>query len=137
MENLELRSSLASACLGWVGAVAAVIAKYASSAKARKAAEQTMDICNALLPYIEQAESFVNYSGAEKKEYVMTKANRYAIENGMAFDETAVSDKVEELIALSKEVNAKDTSKTDEVAAVSGSAEAAAARDVLTIPAKK
>ena len=75
--------------------------------------------------------------GEEKKEYVMTKANRYAIENGIAFDETAVSDKVEELIALSKEVNAKDTTKTDEVAAVSGSAEAAAGRDVITIPAKK
>ena len=47
------------------------------------------------------------------------------------------ADKVEELIALSKEVNAKDTTKTDEVAAVSGSAEAAAGRDVITIPAKK
>ena len=137
MENLELVISLASACLGLVVAVAAVIAKYASSAKARKAAEQTREICNALLPYIEQAESFVNYSGAEKKEYVMTKANRYAIENGMKFDETAVSDKVEELIALSKEVNAKDTSKAEEVIAVSGSAGVAAVRDVLTIPTKK
>lgn len=119
MENLELVISLASACLGLVVAVAAVIAKYASSAKARKAAEQTMDICNALLPYIEQAESFVNYSGEEKKEYVMTKANRYAIEHGMKFNESAVSDKVEEYIALSKEVNAKDTAKTERISEAS------------------
>ena len=113
MENLELIISLASACLGLVVAVAAVIAKYASSAKARKAAEQTMDICNALLPYIEQAESYVHYSGEEKKEYVMTKANRYAIENDIAFDEDAVSEKVEELITLSKEVNAKAGTSTE------------------------
>ena len=65
MENLELVISLAGACLGLVVAVAAVIAKYASSAKARRAAEQTIDICNALLPYMEQAESFANYSGEE------------------------------------------------------------------------
>ena len=130
MENPELIISLASACLGLVVAVAAVIAKYASSAEARKAAEQTMDICNALLPYIEQAESFANYSGAEKKEYVMTKANRYAIENGMAFDETAVSDKVEELIALSKEVNAKETTDKHEVVATTE-------HKFLTIPLKK
>lgn len=106
MENLELILSLAGICVGLIVTVATLIFKYAKSAKARKAAEQTIEICNAILPYIEQAESYVHYSGEEKKEYVMTKANRYAIENDIAFDEDALSEKVEELITLSKEVNA-------------------------------
>lgn len=130
MENLELIISLASACLGLVVAVAAIIAKYARSAKARKAAEQTVEICNALMPYIKQAESYVNYSGEEKKEYVMTKANRYAIENGIKFDEDAVSNQVEELIALSKEVNADKS--TDTALSVDASASG-----IITIPTKK
>ena len=38
----------------------------------------------------------------------MTKANRYAIEHKIPYDEQAVSDKVEDLVALSKEVNKRD-----------------------------
>ena len=118
MENLELILSLAGACVGLIVTVATLIFKYAGSAKARKAAEQTMEICNAILPYIEQAESYVHYSGEEKKEYVMTKANWYAIENNIAFDEDVVSEKVEELITLSKEVNAaKSEASVSEVPA--------------------
>ena len=113
MENLELIISLAGTCVGLIRAIATVIVKYAGNAKARKAAEQTIEICNAILPYIEQAESYVHYSGEEKKEYVMTKANRYAIENNIAFDEDAVSEKVEELITLSKEVNVRTGMSAD------------------------
>ena len=63
-----------------------------------------------LLPasLIIDAEAFVNYSGAEKKEYVLTKANRFAIENKIPFNETELSDKIEELIILSKEVNKRE-----------------------------
>ena len=114
MENLELIMSLAGVCIGLIVTVATLVAKYAKSAKARQAAEQTIEICNAIVPYIEQAEGFLHYSGEEKKEYVMTKANRYAIENNIAFDAEEVSEKVEELIALSKEVNVKDSSVSEE-----------------------
>lgn len=137
MENLELFISLATACIGLVVAIAAVIAKYARSAKARKAAEQTIEICNALLPYIEKAESFVNYSGEEKKEYVMTKAGRYAIENGIPFDEAEVSERVEELIALTNNVNVAkgDSACSDSV--ISGAAETAEGKGIITISNKK
>lgn len=137
MENLELFISLATTCIGLVVAVAAVIAKYARSAKARKAAEQTIEICNALLPYIEKAESYVNYSGEEKKEYVMTKANRYAIENGISFDETEVSERVEELIALTKEVNATKSDNVCSDTNTSSTEGAAASKAVITISNKK
>lgn len=135
MENLELILSLAGICVGLIVTVATLIFKYAKSAKARKAAEQTIEICNAILPYIEQAESYVHYSGEEKKEYVMTKANQYAIENGIAFDKQAVSVKVEELVELTKEVNARDSDKT--MIEVEESVDAAKAKKVITIPAEQ
>lgn len=100
--------------------LATIIGKYVSSKKAKRLAEQTIEICNAILPYIEQAESYIAYSGQEKKEYVMTKANRYAIEKGIAFDESAISEKVEELLELTKTVNAHEkrvkTESSDKVA---------------------
>ena len=54
---------------------------------------------------MEIAESFANYSGEEKKEYVITKVNQFAIENGIKFDLQMVTEKIEEMIELSKKVN--------------------------------
>ena len=62
-------------------------------------------LTSTLQTLIIEAEEFTNFTGTEKKEYVMTKANRYAIKNKIPFDEQLVSDKVEDLVALSKEVN--------------------------------
>ena len=50
----------------------------------------------------------------EKKEYVLTRINQLAIENGINFDVKAISDKIEELIKLSKEVNYKKTNEEEE-----------------------
>ena len=118
--------------MGLVVAIATFIAKYAKSVKARKVAEQTIKICNAILPYIEQAETYVHYSGEEKKEYVMTKTNQYAIENGIPFDKHAVSEKVEELVELTKEVNARDNDK--KTTESEESADATKAKKFITIP---
>ena len=120
MENIELIFSLIGTCIGLIITLATIIGKYVSSKKAKRLAEQTIEICNAILPYIEQAESYIAYSGQEKKEYVMTKANRYAIEKGIAFDESAISEKVEQLLELTKTVNAHEkrvkTESSDKVA---------------------
>ncbi len=113
MEQLELILSLAGTALGLLVTAMTFIVKFCKSAKAKKIAEQTIEIANAVLPYIKEAEKFVSYSGEEKKEYVMTKANRYAIENGIAFDEEAVSAKVEELISLTRQVNARGDGKSE------------------------
>lgn len=117
MENFELIVSLAGTALGLLITAATFIGKFAKSSKAKKVAEQTIEICNAILPYIERAESFVNYSGEEKKEYVMTKANQYAMEKGIKFDEKYISEKVEELIGFTKEVNATESASTTESSA--------------------
>lgn len=120
MENIELIFSLIGTCIGLIITLATIIGKYVSNKKTKRLAEQTIEICNAILPYIEQAESYIAYSGQEKKEYVMTKANQYAIEKGIAFDESAISEKVEELLELTKTVNAHEkrvkTESSDKVA---------------------
>ena len=98
------------------------IMKFLKSAKAKKICEHVVEVGNAVIPYIKQAETFLNYSGAEKKEFVMTKANQYAIENGIRFDEALVSEKIEELVRLTKEVNKRDK---DRVLSVPDSAQTA------------
>jgi hypothetical protein len=59
------------------------------------------------------AESYYNYLGEEKKAYVLTKLNQYALDNGITFDEEKASQKIEELIALSKNVNYQNTTKSE------------------------
>ena len=113
MEKLELNISLLGARVATVATAATFIAKFVKSVTAKRVAEQTIEICNALLPFVEQAESFVHYSGEEKKQFVMTKANRYALCRGLAFDEQLVGEKVEELVALTKSVNTTQSAKSE------------------------
>ena len=105
MENIEIIISIASAALGLLITTVTFISKFVTNAKAKKAMENIVKIGNAIVPYIEEAETFMNYSGEEKKQYVLTKANRFAIDNNIKFDEQAVSDKIEELVTLTKQVN--------------------------------
>ena len=124
MEKLELILSLAGTAIGLLITTLTFVVKFCKSVKARKVAEQTIEIANAVLPYIEQAEKFINFSGEEKKEYVMTKANQYAIQNGIKFDSAAVSKKIEEFIAFTKQVNTKTNSNSivsNNIAGYSGS----------------
>lgn len=105
MENLEIILSVAGTALGLLVTTVTFLAKFIKNAKAKKAAENIVDISNALIGYIEEAETFLNYSGEEKKQYVMTKANQFAIESGIKFDAEAVSAKIEELVGMTKQVN--------------------------------
>jgi len=111
MENLELIISLSSAVLGLIVTTVTFLAKFIKNAKLKKVAQQTIELCNILLPYIEQAEKFVNYSGEEKKEFVMTKAGQYAIEHNIKFNEELVSNEIENLVQLSKHVNRREKDK--------------------------
>jgi len=111
MEKLEVILSLAGTALGFLVTAATFIAKFTKSAKAKRIAEQTIKIGDAVLPYIKQAESFLHYSGPEKKEFVMTKANQYAIEQGISFNAMLAGEKIEELVKLTKEVNKRDKDK--------------------------
>lgn len=122
MKELEIILSVSCAALGLLVTSITFIMKFFKSARAKKICEHVVEVGNAVIPYIKQAETFLNYSGAEKKEFVMTKANQYAIENGIRFDEALVSEKIEELVRLTKEVNKRDK---DRVLSVPDSAQTA------------
>lgn len=107
MENLEIILSIAGTAVGLLITTVTFLLKFINNAKAKKILEGVAKIGNAVLPYIKEAETFVNYSGIEKKEYVMTKANQFAIDNGIDFDFDLVSDKIEELVLLTKKVNSR------------------------------
>lgn len=107
MENIQALLSITGTAVGLLVTTVTFLYKFITNAKAKKAAENVINICEAIIPYIEQAETYTAYSGAEKKEYVMTKANQFAIKNKIRFNETAVSQKIEEFIALTKQVNTK------------------------------
>ena len=83
-------------------------------AKARKVAEQAIKFSEILMPYVSEAEKFVSYSGAEKKAYVMTKANQFALKYKIAFNEDEVSRKIEELVNLTKQVNISNKEVSEE-----------------------
>jgi hypothetical protein len=116
MENLEIILSSASAAAGLLATSVTFLVKFIKSAKAKKTAENVIKICDAVVPFIEEAEKFVGYGGAAKKEYVLTKANQFAIESGIPFDAELVGEKIEEFVELSKTVNAREKDKSKEVA---------------------
>lgn len=111
MENLEIILSMAGTLLGLLITAITFLAKFLTNAKAKKVAENIIKIGNAILPFVQNAETFVNYSGAEKKEYVMTQATKFAVENGIPFDAELIAAKIEELVKLTKSVNARDKDK--------------------------
>ena len=99
MENIELWLSVAGTAVGFAITTNTFLSKFIKSVKAKKIAENAVKIGNAILPYIEQAEKFVSFTGEEKKAYVMTKANQFAIDNGIKFDESKTSEKIDEIVA--------------------------------------
>ena len=108
MENIKEIITVISACLGLIATVTGFLIPLVRNVKAKNKLAALNKLTSTLQSLIVDAETFTNFTGAEKKEYVMTKANRYAIDNNIPYDEQAVSDKVEDMVALSKEVNKRD-----------------------------
>lgn len=108
MKNLEVIISLAGTMIGLSITALTFLMKYIKNKKAKRIAEQLVMIGDAVLPLIREAEKFTGYTGAEKKTYVMTKANQYAINQKINFDEKQVGEKVEELVELTNQVNVKN-----------------------------
>jgi len=111
MKEIEIIISLAGTVLGLIITVLTFIVKTVRSSKAKKSAEQAIKIGNAVLPLIREAEKFTAFSGIEKKQYVMTKANQFALVNRIPFIEDLVSKKIEELVTLTKQVNIRSSSR--------------------------
>lgn len=109
MENLKQIITIASACVGLLATITGFLIPLVKNVKAKNRLSALNKLTNVLQSLIVEAEKFTNFSGEEKKAYVLTNANRYALNNRISFDEQDVSSKVEELVALSKNVNVRTT----------------------------
>lgn len=105
MKDLEILISLGGTIAGLTLTVITFIFKATKNARAKKRAEQVIRMSDAVMPLIREAERFTSYSGEEKKAYVMTRACQFALMNRIRFDEKFMSAKVEELVALTKQIN--------------------------------
>lgn len=109
--DLEVILSILGTGLGIFITILTFIIKMTKNTKIRKHAERLLALTNQLSVFVEEAESFRNYTGEEKKNYVLTKMNRYSLDNKLEYDEEYISKKLEELIETTKKVN---TEKKDQ-----------------------
>lgn len=107
MENMEYILSLAGAALSILAALLTIAVKFVKALKELKAREGKEEIGKKLPELIAEAEKFEEYSGAEKKEYVLDKVAEFAKETGIEADLQFISEKIEEFVRLSKQVNVK------------------------------
>lgn len=107
MENVEVVLSLAGTAFSLLITCLIFVVKLVKTVKDKKRMQNCNYLDEAVAPLMEIAESFSNYSGEEKKQFVLTKVNQFAIENGLSFDVKATAEKVEKLIDLSKKINVK------------------------------
>ena len=107
MENLEIILSLAGTALSLFVASIIFISKMINGMVSKKRLRNSYILLDAVAPLMEIAETFDSYSGEEKKEYVLTKVNQFAIENNIKFDAKQIAAEIERLINLSKQVNSK------------------------------
>ena len=98
MDKIKIIISLLATTLSLLFTTSLSLFKFINSKKLNKKIIDLMKI----------AKEFTNYSGIEKKEYVLTKLNQLSIDNKVNFDIEKASSKIEELISLSKNVNAKE-----------------------------
>lgn len=124
MDKIELVIKLALAVGGFlVAAIPSVIGiikaikdrKNAANLAAKEAANN--DLLNQLNAFIQEAEeAYANVNavlkargesaGSAKKESVLSKLREYALDHGYDFDSVAWGEKIDEVVALTRKVNA-------------------------------
>lgn len=115
LENIEIILSLGGTCLTLLLTTILFLKKTIKNKKVREIVKRVESLTNQIIPYIKEAEGFSNFSGVEKKSYVMTKLQAYALENEIAFNKNEISNKIESLIELTNEVNVKKTVKEETI----------------------
>jgi len=81
--------------------------------KMKKQLENGNKVRAAVMTLICEAEKKSNYSGEEKKDYVMTRANQFCIDNKIKFNAETTDRIIQEIIELTKQVNTRTSTKTE------------------------
>lgn len=82
-----------------------VLFKNVKSKRLRRIANKLIVFSKITQELVIQAEEFIHFKGAEKKEWVKTKINQYAIDHKLPYDEHEIDNMIEEFIHVSKNVN--------------------------------
>ena len=98
-----------STALPLIAGIITFILKFIKSEKGKRALQQTLKIVETLQPLVRQAEEFSHYTGVEKREFVLTKANQFAIDNKLPFDREKIAEAIDMLVETTKKVNARET----------------------------
>lgn len=78
------------------------------ASKLEQATSNVITVKNIILDFMKQAEQFINYTGSDKKSWVITKTKEYCIKNKITYDDSLIESTIESLIEFSKSVNAPD-----------------------------
>ena len=105
-ETITTMCALLGAVLSLMGFVLSQLAK-SKNKKAKTIAESMLSVVNACSKAVEITEQYVNFTGEEKKAYAMTLVKEYCIDNGIKINVDEISNNIENIITLSKIVNAK------------------------------
>ena len=118
-EVLKLISQIASIALFVATIILGVLIaafKKSGNKKLKKAADALelaktaiVSFRSAAQTFMTEAEQFLDYSGEEKKVYVVTRLKEWCINNNVEYDESSINGVIEDLITFSKQVNAKKT----------------------------
>ena len=86
MENFEVVLSLAGTALSLLITSIIFVVRLVKAVREKRNMQSSSFLYETVAPLMEIAENFSNYSGEEKKQFVLTKVNQFAIENGLKFD---------------------------------------------------
>ena len=113
LENIKFYLSFLTPVLGIILATTIFFKNKIKNKKLKNILEHAEELTKNIIQFIIEAEKFSNYTGSEKKEYVITRLQQYAIKNNIKFDNELISNKIEELIDMSRNVNSnKEISNT-------------------------
>lgn len=108
MENLEWILSLIATVLSLLIACISFGIKLIKNVREKIRTKKYNELIESIAPIMEIAENNTQLHGADKKDYVMDKVSQYAVENRLIYDAKAVADKIEELVAFSKQINKRE-----------------------------
>lgn len=111
MDRLQQIITIISTVMGVIVTATGFLIPLVKNQKTKRALAAINKIVATIQPLVIDAEKFSQYSGEEKKQYVLTRVNDFCIKNNIVFDEAQVSALIEQIVATTKLVNArpKDT----------------------------
>ena len=104
IENLKDILWIISACTGILVTAISFLIPTVKNAKVKKALQVAVDMGDFVRQGCAEAYKFIHFTDEEKKAYVMTNAERYALENKVAFDKEKVSQQIDDFIVLVKKI---------------------------------